>query len=74
MIARSGSFSRALQPLLDRAEALACHERCAWLAELRRDCPTVANELERLLAPHLLTDLFANAEPVHALDMLGLRR
>lgn len=67
-------FSKALQPLVDRAEALECHERRAWLTDLRRDCPTVANEVQRLLPPHLMMDWLDVAEPMHALDMLGLRR
>ncbi len=71
---RPRPFSQALQPLVDRADELDCHERHAWLTELRRDCPTVASELERLLAPRLMIDRLADAEPMHALDMLGLRR
>ena len=74
MIGRPRLFPNALQPLVDRAGALDCRERRAWLSDLRRECPTVATELERLLSPHLLTDSLADAEPMHALDMLGLRR
>jgi|GEM_PF-2935630 len=68
------TFSQALQPLVDRAEELDCRERQAWLTELRRDCPTVAKELEQLLSPHLMMNWLEDAEPMHALDMLGLRR
>lgn len=67
-------FSKALQPLVDRAESLECHERRVWLIELRRDCPTVAMEVERMLSPHLVLDWLDDAEPMHELDMLGLRR
>ncbi len=65
---------KSLQPLVDRAEALDCRERRAWLADLRRDCPAIANEVEQLLSPHLMVNWLDEAEPMHALDMLGLRR
>jgi len=67
-------LSKALQPLVARAEALDCHERRAWLTDLHRDCPTVAKELERLISPPSVMDGLADTEPMHALDMLGLRR
>jgi hypothetical protein len=70
----TGLFSKALQPLVDRAEELDCHERRAWLTDLRRDCPTIARELERRLSPHLQIDWLEDVAPMHALDMLGLRR
>jgi len=74
MIRQPQRLLNALHPLVDRAETLDSHERRAWLTELRRDCPTIAKELERLLAPHLMQDRLADAPPMHALDMLGLRR
>ncbi len=67
-------LSKALQPLVDCAEQMDCRERRAWLTDLRRDCPTVAHELERRLSPHVVMDRLEDAEPMHALDMLGLRR
>ncbi len=72
-------LSKALQPLLDRADALDGQERRTWLSDLRRDCPTVAQALDRVLSPrstmdHVTTDRLADTEPMHALDMLGLRR
>ncbi len=41
----------ALAPFLRTASTLTLAQRQAWLDELRRDAPTVATQVERLLAP-----------------------
>lgn len=46
-------FRKALEPLAKSALDLNASELRAWLHELRADCPTVACELERLLASRL---------------------
>ena len=39
-----------VQPLLDQAIDMPVAERAAWLARLREESPTIADELQRLLA------------------------
>ena len=72
-------FRNAVQPLIQTALGLDLSARAAWWRELRADCPSVARELEQLMAtvPEFTrsTDIVnrtRESEP-GSLEYLGLR-